>query len=105
MKVYEYEFLVLAGLKGQVKSAIKTDGHPIPCRVIASIKHMRYGKQSVSYKFDFLIEEGPGSYGMVAHELDHWIDELEQPNARELLKDIPTCELAEILAERLKVTS
>ncbi|MBT2735180.1 hypothetical protein [Bacillus sp. ISL-7] len=104
MNVYEYTLPVLAGLKGQVKSVVKANNHSIPCRVIATIKFMRYGKYPVQYKFDFLIEEGPGQMGMVAQELDHWMEELEA-TTRDLLKDIPTNELAEILAERLKVTS
>lgn len=105
MEIHFIELPIIAGIKGQVKREVVESKFEIPCRVIASVKRMRYGSVSVIYKFDYLIEEGPGQLGYVAHELDHWIEEKEAPDPRELIKDIPTDELAQILAERLKVTS
>ncbi|AMA74034.1 MULTISPECIES: hypothetical protein [Aneurinibacillus] len=103
MKTHYFTFDHLACIKGQVKQAVYENQLEVPCRVIATIPYMRYGKEPIEYKFDFLIEQGASQYGMVAHEIDNWIEKVESPKTlAEILNEFPDEEIAEVLAQRLK---
>lgn len=103
METHHFTFEYLACIKGQVKRAVHENQLKVPCRVNATVPHMRFRKEPIEYKFDFLIEPGPSQYGMVAHEIESWIEKINSPKTlAEILAEFSEEEIAEVLAQRLK---
>ncbi|MED0676950.1 hypothetical protein ABEV55_12410 [Aneurinibacillus thermoaerophilus] len=106
MQIHHFTFDRLACIKGQVKQAVHENQLEVPCRVIATVPHVRFRKEPIEYKFDFLIEPGPSQYGMVAHEIESWIEKVKPPKTlAEILDEFSDEEIAEVLAQRLKLRS